>query len=376
MKNDIYLDSASTTKVSSKAVEAMVDVMTKGYGNPSSNHPLGKEAAKRLESDRLVVATALGCQGKEVIFTSGGTEGNNLAITVALTQGKRVGKHIITSAIEHSSVLEPLNTLVQQGYEVTFLKPNKEGRISTEQVEDALREDTILVSLMLVNNELGTVQDISAIGNILKGKGSSALLHTDAVQGFLKVPFAPKDLGAHLVTISGHKVHAPKGVGALYVREGLRVPPMIAGGGQEEGRRSGTQGTPQIAAFATACQEGVGDIAFMSHCKKDFLETLTETIPSAEILSEGDAPHICAIALPGYPSEVLVRELGDRGIYVSSGSACHRGKGSHVFASLGRKKSTTMGALRISFSSENQPEDGKRLVLALKEILATRVGVM
>lgn len=375
----IYLDNAATTRVCPEAAQAALEVMTECYGNPSSRYALGTAAAERLKADRATVAAALGCAPKEVVFTSCGTEGDNWAVRGAAELGKRKGKHIITTAIEHSAVLEPLRALEGQGYEVTYLRPDRDGHISAADVEHALRPDTVLVSMMLVNNELGTVLPVRETAAAIRRAKSPALLHTDAVQGFLKLPFTTAELGVDLLTISGHKVRAPKGVGALYIREGCGLKPLLLGGGQESGLRPGTEPTAQIAALAAACRtwmEHREDYTNrMAAVKNYFLESSLAAIPETVVVSAGDAPHICAVSLPGYPSEMLVRDLSDRGICVSSGSACHRGKPSHVFAATGRPKGELLGTLRVSFCPENTTGEIDALVESLVEIKRTRISV-
>lgn len=356
-----YLDNAATTRVSPAAAQAALEVMTQDFGNPSARYPLGIGAAKRLKEDRERVARALGCEARELYFTSCGTEGDNWAIQAALWKNRRVGKHIITTAIEHSAILEPCKRLEQQGYEVTYLPPNREGGVNLSDLEQALRPDTVLVSMMLVNNELGTVLPVKEAVRLTRRLAPQALFHTDAVQGFLKVPFTPKGLGVDLLTISGHKIHAPKGIGALYVRSGLQIQPMILGGGQESGMRSGTEPTAQIAALAAACAEGKAnfarDAAHMAQLKDDTLEQLALRVPEAERIGNGTAPHILALTLPGYKAEVLVRALGDMGICVSAGSACHRGKPSHVYAAMGLDKARREGSFRVSFSGDTTRQE-------------------
>ena len=375
----IYLDNAATTRVRPEAAQAALEVMTRDFGNPSTRYALGTAAAERLAADRAVVAQALGCRAEEVVFTSCGTEGDNWAIRAALELGKRKGKHIVTTAIEHSAVLEPLRDLAAQGYEVTYLRPDRNGHISPAQVEGALRPDTVLVSMMLVNNELGTLLPVREAAEAVRRSGCPALVHTDAVQGFLKVPFTPEGLGVDLLTLSGHKIGAPKGIGALYIRRGLKLRPLLFGGGQEGGLRPGTEPTAQIAALAAACR------VWMDHREEytermkvvndHFLSSLQAALPRAVVVSPGDAPHICAVSLPGYPSEMLVRELSDRGICVSAGSACRRGKPSYVFAATGRPKTELLGTLRVSFSPESTPEEADALVSALEEIAQSRVSL-
>ena len=365
-----YLDNAATTSVRPEAVAAAMEAMTGGWGNPSSRYALGSRAAAQLKERRAEVARALGCEAGELFFTSCGTEGDNWAIRGAVELGRRKGKHIITSAVEHAAVLETCKALERQGYEVTRLKPDRDGNLNLEDLKTALRPDTVLVSLMLVNNELGTVYPIAEAAKILRRSGAPALLHCDAVQGFLKVPFTPKQLGADLVTISGHKIHAPKGIGALYVRRGVKLPPLLTGGGQEEGMRSGTEPTAQIAAFAAAASAGKAtlerDLEHMARLKARTLEKLKEAVPEVEAIGKGTAPHILPVSLPGYKSEVVVRFLSDRDVCVSSGSACHRGKPSHVYAALGLPKKILDGALRISFSYDTTEEDTDALVEGLR----------
>lgn len=365
----IYLDNAATTRVCPEAALAAAEAMTEHFGNPSSLYPLGREAKRRLDADRTAVAAALGCDSSELFFTSCGTEGDNWAIRGAVTLGKRKGRHIITTAIEHAAVLEPCRALEREGFEVTYLNSDASGHISCDDLRTALREDTILVSIMLVNNELGTLQPVAEAARAVRDAGSAALVHTYAVQGFLKVPFTPKALGVDLLTISAHKIRAPKGVGALYVRRGLKLPPLLLGGGQESGFRPGTEPTAQIAAFAAACRSGRSEMDSyterMFSIKNYALDLLSSSIPGLKQVGSGDAPHILCLTLPGYKSEVLVRVLGDMGVCVSAGSACHRGKPSHVFAAMGISKRERDGAFRISFSPETTREEIDGLCAAL-----------
>ncbi len=371
----VYLDNAATTPVCPQAAQAALEAMTGGWGNPSSGYAPGQGAAARLREDRATVAKALGCTPQELYFTSCGTEGDNWAIRAALEHGKRKGRHIVTSAIEHAAVLEPLKILEVQGYEVTRLKPDRTGHIDPAELEEALRPDTVLVSLMLVNNELGTLQPVAQAAEAIRRKGCPALLHTDAVQAFLKVPFTPAELGVDLLTVSGHKIGAPKGIGAQYIRQGLRVPPLLLGGGQENGLRPGTEPTAQIAAFAAAVRRWEPEWPERIASRKEYALKALSAVPGLEIISAGEAPHICAVSRPGYPSELLVRDLSDKGVYVSSGSACHKGKPSHVFAALGLPKRTLAGVLRVSFSPESTQADVDALAAGLKEITETRIAM-
>ena len=369
-----YLDNAATTQTRPEAAQAAVTAMTEEWGNPSSRYAFGQEASGRLKEHRAQVAAGLGCRPEEVYFLSCGTEGDNWAIAAAVEKNRRKGKHIITTAIEHAAVLEPIRELERQGYEVTWLQPDQQGIITAEQVEAALRPDTILVAMMLVNNELGTVLPVAETARAIRAARCPALLHCDAVQGFLKVPFTPEGLGVDTLAVSGHKVHAPKGIGALYIRRGLRLPPLIRGGGQEKGLRSGTEPTAQTAAFAAAVEAGRAslerDLAHMRELKDYAARTLREQVPELELIGAGTAPHILPVTLPGYKSEVVLRFLSDRGIYVSSGSACHKGKPSHVYAALKLPKPQLDGILRISFSYDTAREDVDALVQGLKEAQA------
>ena len=372
----IYLDNAATTRVRPEAVRAAMEAMTEGFGNPSSLYPMGTEAKARREADRNRVARALGCQSGEVFFTSCGTESDNWAVRGAVEYGRRKGKHIITTAIEHSAVLEPCKALEREGYEVTWLQPGADGKVSLEALSAALRPDTVLVSMMLVNNELGSVQPVAEAVKLVKRSGAPALFHTDAVQGFLKVPFTAPGLGVDLLSVSGHKIGAPKGIGALYVKKTIqnRFPPLMLGGGQESGMRPGTEPTSQIAAFAAACELGFAGreegIRRMADVKDYARQRLLGEVEGLEEVAAGEAPHILCLTLTGYKSEVLVRALGDKGICVSAGSACHRGKPSHVFAALPLTKGQREGAFRVSFSPESTREEVDALAEALKEARA------
>ena len=365
-----YLDNAATTPVREDAARAAYEAMVSGWGNPSARYTLGAEMTAKVKEWRQDVAKALGCGEDELIFTSCGTESDNWAIRAAVEINKRKGKHIITTAIEHSAVLEPCRALEKQGYEVTYLQPDRQGNITVEQVEQALREDTVLVSMMLVNNEVGSVLPVAEVGKLLKGKKSAALLHCDAVQGFLKMEFTPAKLGVDFMAVSAHKIHAPKGIGAMYVRKGVKLPPMILGGGQENGLRSGTEATAQMAAFAVAAREGrthlKENLARMAELNAYARQELGAKVPGLQLLTQGGAPHILPVSLVGYKSEVVVRFLSDMGIYVSSGSACHKGKPSHVYAALKLPKPVQDGVLRVSFSCDTTREDVDALVSGLQ----------
>lgn len=366
-----YLDTAATTAVCPEAVNAAVAAMQEGYGNPSAQYPMGAAAVKKLNADRQVIAGALGCKKSELFFTSCGTESDNWALRLGCFKNRRVGNHIITTAIEHAAVLETCKDLERQGWQVTYLMPDAQGQIGLEDLRQALRPETALVSMMLVNNELGSVLPVKEACAVVKQYNRKILFHTDAVQGFLKIPFTSASLGVDLLSISGHKVHAPKGVGALYMRSGVGLRPMITGGAQEGGLRSGTEATGQIAAFAAAVEAGKGsfqrDCAHMEQLKAYLLKQLASTIPQIERVGRGSAPHILALTLPGYKAEVLVRVLGDMGVCVSAGSACHRGKPSHVYAAMGLDKPRREGVFRVSFDGATTVEEVDFFLECLKK---------
>ena len=376
----IYLDHAATTPVPEEVARTVYDTLFSAWGNPSSQYPFGKQAKAQLDDARETVAAALGCKASELIFTSCGSESDNWAIRLAAHQNRHVGKHIITTAVEHSAVLEPCRALEQEGYSVTYLRPDKNGNITASQVENALRDDTALVTMMLVNNETGCIFPVAEVARLLKEKKSRALLHTDAVQAFLKVPFRASTLGADLISISGHKIGAPKGIGALYLGERVRAPqPLIYGGGQEQGLRSGTEATGQIAGFARAvalrCEHLEETLAHMAAIKAYAEETLL-ALGGVVRIGDGTAPHILSISLVGYPSANVVTELGSQGICISAGSACHRGQLSHVYRAMGLDKKTAAGVLRVSFGPETTKEEIDALAKALKAHRDTRFPML
>ena len=313
----VYLDHAATTPVSRPVADLMYEVLTQHFGNPSSQYALGLEMKKQVATWRKTVADAMGCGEKELFFTSCGTEGDNWAIQAALWQGRHLGRHIVTTAVEHNAVLEACKWAEKQGCEVTYLAPAADGSIQAEQVLEAVRPDTVLVSIMMVNNELGNVYPIQDIARGLAAKNSKTLLHTDAVQGFLKVPFSARTLGADFITVSAHKIGGPKGVGALYIGPRVRNPrPLLAGGGQEGGLRSGTEATAQIVGFAKAVElrtDGLAEkLAHMAHIKAYACQHLS-AIPDLRIIANGDAPHILSVSLVGWPSQNIVNDLSSRG---------------------------------------------------------------
>ena len=376
----IYLDHAATTPVPKAVADAMYEVLTGQFGNPSSQYPMGQEAKQLVEGCRSVIAGALGCKSKNLYFTSCGTESDNWAIQAAVWQGRHNGRHIITTAVEHSAVLESCKWLEKQGCEVTYLQPDRDGNIRVEQVENALREDTVLVTMMLVNNETGCLFPVKETAQLLKAKKSKALLHSDAVQGFMKVDCDPVGWGVDMMSLSAHKIGGPKGIGALYIADSFRnVRPLLPGGGQESGLRSGTEATAQIAGFAKAVELRSEHLAqklrhtaeIKEYCREKLL-----TIPGMVSVGNGTAPHILSMALSGYPSANIVTDLGEKGICISAGSACHRGKSSHVVSTLGLDKRTAAGVIRISFSPDTTKEDIDTLCAALKEHQASRFPML
>ncbi len=368
-KPEVYLDNAATTRVCAEAADIAYKVMTECYGNPSSTHTKGREAKAYLDTARAQIAAALGCSAQEVYFTSCGSESDVWAITKGAESTARRGNHIISSAVEHDAVRKTLEDLEGRGFEVTYLSPEMDGSVSVDAVKAALRKDTILVTLMMVNNETGGVTDISAIAKMLKAEGSKALLHTDAVQGFMKVPFSAKKLGADMISISGHKIHAPKGIGALYIKTGVKIKPLIRGGAQESGMRAGTEAMPQIAAFGKAAELAFSGMKVscekMASLRSLAMSTICADIPEAQIIG-GGAPHVLSVSLPGWRSEVLMNFLEAEGIYVSRSSACKKGGRSHVLEAMHLPAQVIDGAIRISFSRYNTEDDVLALCASLK----------
>ena len=366
----IYLDHAATTPVPREVADAKYEVLTEQFGNPSSQYQPGLDMKRRVEGWRKTVAGTLGCEAKQLFFTSCCTEGDNWAITAACWQNRHLGRHIVTTAVEHNAVLEACKWMEKQGYTVTYVTPDGNGGITAEQVLDAVRPDTALVSVMLVNNELGNIYPVADIARGLTAKNPRTLLHTDAVQGFLKVPFAARRLGADFVTVSAHKIGGPKGAGALYIGPRVRNPrPLLAGGGQEGGLRSGTEATAQIAGFAKAVELRTENLAeklsHMAEIKAYAAEQLS-AIPDLQIIGDGTAPHILSVSLAGWPSQNIVNDLSAQGICISAGSACHQGRPSHVVAALKLPKRLAGGVIRLSFGPETTAADIDACADALK----------
>ncbi len=352
----IYLDNSATTRPCTEAVAAMHTAMTELWGNPSALYGFGFDAAKALRTARQAVAGALGAEPDRVFFTSGGTEADNWAIfSTAQRFGKR-NRHIITTAVEHHAVLNCMKQLEAQGFDVTYLQPNSSGQISPEALKAALRKDTILVSVMMVNNETGAVMPIEKMAKLTHRLCPDAVFHTDAVQGFLKLPFQAKILGADLISISSHKVHGPKGAGALYIAPRLKsFPAMLLGGGQENSFRSGTEAMPAIMGFGAACAAGRSTFREDAAREQELLRYLVEKLEHFDgvvINGAHEAPHILSLSVPGIPTQNIINLLQDASICVSAGSACAKGHRSHTLTAMGLRPEIMDSSFRISLSRE------------------------
>lgn len=354
-----YLDNSATTKVCEKAKKNMIYALENCWGNPSSLHEKGIEADTLLLKARETVAKTLSCEKDEIFFTSGGTEGNNLAVFGAAYAGRRKGNRVITSAVEHPSVQKAFDRLENEGFEVIRIGTDSYGEIDLSSLEDAVNEKTILVSIMAVNNEVGTIQPVDKIASVIKRKNSPALFHIDAVQAFGKLPLNVKKLGADLMTVSSHKIHGPKGVGALFIKKGTKLTPVAVGGGQEKDIRPGTEPMPAIAGFMGAVEELTVKAALekITTLRDGFIKEIRKR-EGIVINSPADAlPYIINISLPGYRSETLLNFLSDCGIYVSSGSACAKGHKSHVLTAMKLPDSLIDSSLRISLSRFTTEEE-------------------
>lgn len=358
---EVYLDNSATTKVCAAACEAAVSAMKTVYGNPSSLHRLGFDAEKLVTQSRKQIAGALSCYPDELYFTSGATESNNLAIRGLTGAYPRIGRKIVTTAIEHPSVGETVESLCGAGYEVIRLSPDNDGNFSPAAFAEAVDEDTSLVTFMLVNNEVGVLLPAAEICKAVKRKNPNTLIHIDAVQGFCKVPFRADRTLVDTVSISGHKIYAPKGVGGLYVKKGIRLKPIQTGGGQEKGLRSGTESVPLIAAFGAAVAQTYPDMEKNQAHYRELREYLKKHLMSTQEIvmnsPENAVPYICNFSVRGIRSEIMLHFLEQSGIYVSSGSACAKGKPSPVLAAMGIPKERADSAIRISFSPETTISD-------------------
>jgi len=373
----VYFDNAATTIVRPEAVDAMVRVMRENYGNPSSMHEQGRTARAELEAARSTIAMSMGASPDSILFTSGGTEANNIAVLGTSGSFKHKGKHIITSAIEHSAILDPIKKLENEGFEVTYLMPDRAGVITGDAFSAALRNDTVFASVMFVNNETGVKNPVNDYVNEIKRRGLSTILHTDAVQGLCKIPFTVNSLGADLISVSSHKLHGPKGVGALYIKKGIKTSPLILGGSQEKGNRGGTEALPAAVGFSEAVSLGMlerdNNFAAVNSLREYVSRLLEYEVPEAVLLVGGNnicSPYILPISLPGYKSEVLMNFLDGESVFVSRSAACKKGARSRTLEAMDFTDEVIDGALRISFSRYNTKEEIEYFIQVLKNATA------
>lgn len=373
-----YLDNSATTRCSEGVRDIVIRTMMEDYGNPSSKHDKGIGAERYLRDARGIIARTLKADEKEIYFTSGGTESNNWALIGAAMANRRSGMHLVTTAIEHAAVVQPMVYLKEQGFEVTYVPVDRYGRLDLEKLREAIREDTILVSTMYVNNEIGTLEPVEEIGKIIRERNEKALWHVDAIQAYGKYRIYPKRLGIDMLSVSGHKLHGPKGVGFLYVNSRVKLRPLILGGGQQRGMRSGTDNVPGIAGLGWAAREAYEDfdrkLAHLYELKRFFMEEI-EKLPDTVINSlpgEEGAPHIVSVSFRGVRSEVLLHALEERGIQVSSGSACSSNKKlpvSSVLKEIGMEKELLDSTIRFSFCENTTKEELVYCLEQLKELL-------
>ncbi len=367
---EIYLDNSATTRVCKAAADAAFSVMTENYGNPSAVHSFGVKAKTVLENSRRSIASVLSVDPSEIYFSHSGTLANNTAIFGAVNARRKMGNRIVTTKTEHPSVLRCMDVLEEQGFQVIRLSPGKNGAFETEELINAVNKNTILVSAMLVNNETGSINPVELIERAVKRVSAPALIHVDAIQAFGKMPVKPAKTGIDLLTVSGHKIHAPKGVGALYIRKNLNIRPVIFGGGQENGLFSGTESLPAIAGFgaaATALGEPRKNLEEMKHLKNYLLSRLRDE-PRIVINSPSDGlPNIINMSVTGIPSQVLINYLSERGIYISAGSACKKGHRSEVLSALGLPANIIDSAVRVSMSRYTTEEEIEIFAVTVKD---------
>lgn len=370
---EAYFDNAATTAVYPEVRDLMVKLMTEDYGNPSSLHMKGVDAEKYIKNAASQIAKEIKCQEKELVFTSGGTESNNLAIIGGAMAKRRAGKHIITTNIEHASVSATMDFLSKEGYDITYIGVDSTGHVKIDELKCALREDTILVSVMYVNNEIGTIQPIADIAAIIKSYNDKILFHVDAVQAFGKLRFSVKKLGVDMLSMSGHKIHGPKGSGALYIKDKTLVRPIIYGGGQQKEMRSGTENVPAIAGMGLATEliykEHEKKIEYINMLKDRFISGVTKYEDVFD--NSGEAPHIASISFVGIRSEVMLHALEDKGIYVSAGSACSSNKPhiSNVLKAIDMPDDRLESTLRFSFIETNTVEQVDYAIEVIGELL-------
>lgn len=374
---EAYLDNSATTKCFESVAGLMTKVMCEDYGNPSSMHIKGIQAEQYLRYARNVIAKNLKVNEKEIYFTSGGTESDNLALIGAAMANQRAGRHLITTCIEHPAVLQPMQFLESQGFQVTYLPVDREGKVSLEELERALRPDTILVSMMHTNNEVGSVQPVERAAHLVKSINPAIIFHVDGVQGYGKYRILPRKMGIDMLSVSGHKIHGPKGVGFLYLSEKVKITPILFGGGQQKGLRSGTENVPAIAGLAKAVEEIYRNLEIdterMRYLKNYFV-TGVQTIPGIQIngsTGEDSAPHIISVSVEGIRSEVLLHALEDRGIYVSAGSACASNKPAYsaTLKAMGVERKQLDSTLRFSLSLFTTKEEIDYTLQSLYDII-------
>lgn len=375
---EIYLDNSATTMVRPEVAKLMYEIMTKDYGNPSSMHIKGVQAERYLREAKEIFAGILKVSEKEIFFTSGGTEGDNMAIIGAALAGRRRGKHIITTVIEHPAVLESCAFLEKNGFEVTYLPVNTAGQVEPDTLRASLRDDTILVSVMYVNNEIGAIEPVSELGRIIKEYNKDILFHVDAVQAFGKFRIHPYKENIDMLTMSSHKIHGPKGVGAIFIKDKTKIQPIALGGGQQKGMRSGTENVPGIAGMAMAAKELYDkfdeDVNRLYELKEYFVREITgiEGATVNGLTGRDSAPHVVSVSFDGITkSEVLLHALEDKGIYISSGSACSSNKPSlsSTLKAIGVKNDLLYATLRFSFSVFTTKEELEYTINAVKELL-------
>lgn len=375
---EAYLDNSATTRCLEQVRDVVVKTMMEDYGNPSSRHLKGMEAEKYLRDAREKIARTMKVNEKEIFFTSGGTESNNWALIGAAMANRRAGNHIITTTVEHAAVLQPMLYLEEQGFRITWLPVDRYGRVSLSDLEAAVCEDTILASVMYVNNEVGALEPVEEIGRFLKEKHPGVLFHVDAIQAYGKYRILPKKMGIDMLSVSGHKIHGPKGSGFLYVNEKVKIKPLLLGGGQQKGMRSGTDNVPGIAGLGEAAWEAYRDFEekreHFLRLKEYFMERVSklEGVVLNSLPGEEGAPHIVSVSFRSVRSEVLLHALEERGIYVSSGSACSSNKKlpvSTVLKEIGMERDLLDSTLRFSFSRFNTEEELSYCIEVLKELL-------
>ncbi|MCM1106244.1 MAG: cysteine desulfurase [Blautia sp.] len=372
---ECYFDNAATTRCCREAAELMMEVLTKDYGNPSSLHQKGFVAERYIKDAQMKIAKTLKCQEKEICFTSGGTESNNLALAGGAEANKRAGRHIVTTSIEHASVANPIHYLKEQGFEITYLAPGSSGVISLEELKKSIRPDTILVSIMQVNNEIGAVQPIAEAGDIIKEINPGALFHVDAIQSYGKLRIFPGKMKVDLMSVSGHKIQGPKGSGFLYVREKTKLRPLLNGGGQQRGLRSGTENVPAIAGLGAAAEKSYQDFETkqrrLNGLREHFIEEAVKIKGVSINCRTFAAPHIVSMSVEGVRAEVLLHALEERGIYVSAGSACssHKPAASETLRAIGLAPELLDSTVRFSFSVENTAEEIDYGLSVLRELI-------